>query len=163
MFRRAFAPHLAPALTALLLSAPLAGCTTQNIAPPPSQAVQQARQARAVKPAACTPGGLAAISPVELGFGFDDAKLSEVGQQHLAAAAQWLACNPGVAVVILPEADHHGDDAHLTELASNRAKAAQDQLRALGATGPTIHILSRGAADPVSEPHMVINATGRGW
>jgi outer membrane protein OmpA-like peptidoglycan-associated protein len=158
-----FRPALAPKLAALLLSASLAGCTTQHITPPPSQAVQQARQARTVKPAACAPGGLAAISPVELSFGFDDAKLSELGQQGLAAAARWLACNPGVAVVILPEADHHGDDAHLAALASGRAKAAQDQLRALGATAPTIHMLARGAADPVSEPHLVINATGRGW
>jgi outer membrane protein OmpA-like peptidoglycan-associated protein len=136
---------------------------TQHIAPPPSQAVQQARQARTAKPAACAPAGLATISPVNLDFGFDDSKLSEVGQQRLAAAARWLACNPGVAVVILPDADHHGDDAHLTELASARAKAAADQLRALGATAPTIHILSRGAADPVTEPHLVIDATGRGW
>ncbi len=159
MFRRAFAP----ALAVLLLSASLAGCTTQRLAPPPSQAVLQARQARTAKAPACTPGGLATISPVELGFGFDQATISELGQQRLAAAARWLACNPGVEVVILPDADHHGDETHLTELASNRAKAAQDQLRALGATAPTIRILSRGAADPVTAPHLVINATGRGW
>ncbi len=158
MFQRAFAP----ALATFVLSATLGGCTTPHVTPPPSQAVVQARQAREAKPTACAPGGLATVSPVNLDFGFDDAKLSEVGQQRLAAAAHWLACNPGVAVVILPGADH-GDEAHLTQLASNRAKSAVDQLRALGAVGPTIHTLARGGADPVSEPHLVINATGRGW
>jgi outer membrane protein OmpA-like peptidoglycan-associated protein len=153
------------ALACALICAPvLAGCTTPRVQPEPSAAVLQARaNAAAHKAAACTPGGLDAISPVDVGFGFDDAELSDPGQRRLAAAVAWLGCNPGVEVVILPDADNHGDAAHLADLAQKRALAVQARLRSLGATATVIRLLPRGAADPVTGPHLVINAQGRGW
>jgi outer membrane protein OmpA-like peptidoglycan-associated protein len=153
-----------PALAVILVgAAALSGCLTPRVQPPPSAAVLQARAASGHKTAACTPGGLDAISPVDVGFGFDDAEISEVGQKRLAAAAAWLGCNPGIQAVILPDADNHGDAAHLGDLAQKRALAVQARLRALGATAAVIRLLPRGAADPLTAPHLVVNAQGRGW
>jgi outer membrane protein OmpA-like peptidoglycan-associated protein len=155
---------LFPVLAAALACATtLAGCLTPHIAPPPSAAVLQARAAHDAKPAACTPGGLEAVSPVDVGFGFDDAAMTEVGEKHLAAAAVWLGCNPGIEVVIRPGADNHGDDAHQADLAQRRARAVSEQLRALGATTAVIRTLPRDGADPVTAPHLLVNAQGRGW
>jgi outer membrane protein OmpA-like peptidoglycan-associated protein len=128
-----------------------------------SQAVVQARSGASTKTAACTGADLASVSPVDMSFGFDEATLSETGQKGLSQAAAWLVCNPHTEVVIVPDADNHGDAAHLNDLAQRRAKAAAEQLRALGAKDAVIRILSRGAADPVTTPHLVINAQGRGW
>jgi outer membrane protein OmpA-like peptidoglycan-associated protein len=155
---------LLPTLTAgLLCAASLTGCLTQHVKPPPSPAILQARASGTAKPGACAPGGLEAISPIEMSFAFNDATISEVGQKRLAAAARWLGCNPGVEVVIKPDGDNHGDAAHLNDLAQQRAKAVSEQLRTLGATAAVIHMLSRNAADPVAAPHLLINAIGRGW
>jgi outer membrane protein OmpA-like peptidoglycan-associated protein len=150
-------------LATALLCASLSGCLTPHIKPAPSQAILQARAARGAKPVACAPGGLETISPLDTNFPFDDATLSELGQQRLAAAAKWLACNPGVEVVIKPDADNHGDAAHLNDLAQRRAKAVEGELRSLGATAAILHLLPRNGADPVAAPHLLINATGRGW
>ena len=160
MSRRILLPALA---VALACATALSGCVTPHVTPAPSQAVIQARARAKAQAPACQAGDLASISPVDVGFGFDDAAISEAGQRRLTAAAQWLACNPKVEVVILPEADNHGEPAHLQDLAQRRAQAVSDRLRALGATAPVIRIMSRGAADPVTGPHLVINAQGRGW
>jgi outer membrane protein OmpA-like peptidoglycan-associated protein len=154
---------LAPALAIAALGLSLSGCTTQHIKPPPSQAILQARATQATRPATCAPGGLEAVSPLDAAFGFDDATVGDVGHKRLAAAARWLGCNPGVEVAILPDADNHGDPAHQDDLAQRRAKAVADDLRGLGAKDAVIHLLARGAPDPVKAPHLVINATGRGW
>jgi outer membrane protein OmpA-like peptidoglycan-associated protein len=154
---------LPSALAAALISASLSGCLTQRLKAPPSQAILQARAAHGAKPAACAPGGLETISPLDASFAFDDATVSELGRQRLAAAAQWLGCNPGVEVVIKPDADSHGDAAHLNDLAQSRAKAVEGELRSLGATAAVLHLLPRNGADPVTAPHLLINATGRGW
>jgi outer membrane protein OmpA-like peptidoglycan-associated protein len=153
-----------PALAVALICAPaLSGCLTPQIEPAPSAAVVQARAGAGVKAGACTPGGLEAISPVEVGFGFDDATITDVGQRRLTAAASWLSCNPGVEVVIKPDADNHGDPAHLKDLAGRRAQAVADRLRALGATAAVIRLLPRGEAGSATAPHLLINAEGRGW
>ena len=155
---------LLPSLAAgLVCAGALSGCLTQHVKPPPSQAIVQARARRDAKPAACAPGGLETISPLDASFPFDDATVSELGQQRLAAAARWLGCNPGVEVVIKPDADSHGDAAHLNDLAQRRAKAVESQLRSLGAGAAVIRLLPRDGADPVTAPHLLINATGRGW
>ena len=147
----------------LLCAAATAGCLTPHVKAPPSQAILQARAAHEAKPAACALGALETVSPVGLDFPFDEATISEVGQKRLAAAAQWLTCNPGVEAVIRPDGDSQGDAAHMNELAQRRAQAAADQLRALGAQAVVIRVLARTAADPVGGPHVLINATGRGW
>ena len=150
----------------LVCATALSGCLTKPVKPTPSQAVLQSRQTRAqegAKAAACTAEDLASISPMEVGFGFEETQLGEAAQQRVAKAAAWLKCNPGVEVVILPAADSHGTPAHQQELAQARAKAVIDQLRALGATQPVIRAVAAGAPDPVSGPHFVISARGRGW
>jgi len=156
-------PALLPALAAsLLCAAMLAGCLTPHVKPAPSRAVAEAEQRARIHAAGCAAGDLKSVSPVEMDFAFDDAAITPMGQSRLAAAARWLACNPTTPVVILPEADNHGDAAHLNDLAHRRALATQTQLRSLGANG-VVHLLARGAADPVSGPHLVIDAKGRGW
>jgi outer membrane protein OmpA-like peptidoglycan-associated protein len=149
--------------SALLCAAGLSACLTPQIKPPPSAAVLEARASAQAKPAACAPGGLEQVSPLDAEFGYDDAEMSPLGLKRLTAAARWLTCNPGVEVVIRPDADQHGDAAHLDALAQARAKAVADKLRELGATAATLRILARGGADPVTAPHLVVNATGRGW
>jgi outer membrane protein OmpA-like peptidoglycan-associated protein len=160
MSSRALIPSLA---VSLIFATGLSGCLTPQVQPTPSQAVVQARSAAGAKPAACTGVELASISPVDMAFGFDDATISEAGQKRLAQAAAWLGCNPGIEVVIIPDADSHGDAAHLSDLAGRRAQAAAAQLRVLGAKDAVIRLLARGAADPVTAPHLVVNAQGRGW
>ncbi|THD53236.1 OmpA family protein [Phenylobacterium sp.] len=153
-----------PALAvAVVLAAGLSGCLTPHIQPPPSAAIVESRAAVGAKAAACKPGGLDQLSPLDADFAFDDSEISPRGGQRLADAARWLACNPGVEVVIKTDSDNRGEEAHLNALAQARGKAVADRLRELGATAAVIRTLARGGADPVTAPHLLINATGRGW
>lgn len=154
---------LTSSLALLACAFALSGCLTQRVQPKPSSAVLESRTHAVAKPAACTPGGLEAISPVRVGFPFDDAEMPEAGSRRLAAATRWLLCNPGVEVAILPDADAHGDTAHQNDLAQRRAQATVATLRAQGATAAVLHITPRGAPDPIATPHLVIEANGRGW
>jgi outer membrane protein OmpA-like peptidoglycan-associated protein len=147
----------------LACAAALSGCLTPHVQPALSQAVVQARAGAGAKPAACPSSDLATISPVEIAFGFDEATLPEVGHSRLADAARWLACNRQVPVVIAPAADRHGDAAHQADLASRRAQAVEGDLRSQGAKDAVIQTLAAGAPDPMTAPHLVINARGRGW
>jgi outer membrane protein OmpA-like peptidoglycan-associated protein len=149
--------------SSLVSAAALSGCLTPHAKPTLSQAVVQARAGAGAKPAACPSSDVSTVSPLEVAFGFDEATVPEVGHKRLADAARWLACNPQVEVVIRPDADRHGDAAHQNDLAQHRAQAVSADLRSLGAKDAVIHMLARGAADPVSAPHMVIAAKGRGW
>lgn len=148
---------------ALTLAAGLSACTTPHLKGAPSRAVLDARAAAGAKPVACKTGGLDTLSPVDAEFPFDSVEISPLGETRLAAAAHWLACNPGVEAVIIPNGDSHGDAAHLNALAQSRAEAVVGRLRALGATDATLRILARGGADPLTTAHLVINASGRGW
>lgn len=141
----------------------LSGCMTPRVQPVTSSAILDARARIGAKAAACPTEGLEALSPVNVGFAFDDPAITPAGQIRLAAAARWLACNPTVEAVIQPDADHHGPVTHLNDLATQRAQAVQTQLRALGAANTVIRILARGGTDPVAAPHMLIIAEGRGW
>jgi len=147
----------------LACAAVLTGCLTPHVQPTLSKAVVQARAGAGAKSAACPSSDLSTISPVEVAFGFDEATIPQAGHSRLAAAARWLACNPAVQVVIAPSADRHGDAAHQSDLASRRAQAVVGELRSQGATTAVIQTLAAGAPDPVSAPHLVINAKGRGW
>ena len=160
MSRRALISVLA---VSLVCATALSACLTPHVQPTLSQAVVQARAAAGAKPAACPVGEVATVSPVEVGFGFDDAAVTEVGHKRLAAAVRWLACSPHAEVVVRPDADRHGDAAHQDDLAQRRAQAVEGELRSLGAKDAVIRILARGAPDPVSAPHLVISAKGRGW
>jgi outer membrane protein OmpA-like peptidoglycan-associated protein len=160
MQHRAFVSGLA---AILLCAAGLSACLTPHAKPTPSAAILESRAGAKAHAAACAPGGLEAISPLDADFAFDDAEISPLGLTRLTAAVRWLGCNPGVEVVIRPDADNHGDKAHLDAMAASRAKAVADKLRDLGATAATLRIVARGAPDPVSAPHLVIIAAGRGW
>lgn len=148
---------------ALACATALAACTTPHVKPTLSKAVVEARAGAGAKATACPSSDLGAVSPVEVGFGFDEATIPEVAHKRLAAAARWLACNPRVEVVVAATADRHGDAAHQSDLASRRARAVVDDLRNQGAMEAVIRTLAPGAPDPVTAPHLVINAKGRGW
>jgi outer membrane protein OmpA-like peptidoglycan-associated protein len=164
MSRYALPPALPHALAiGLVCATALTGCLTKPVKPAPSEAILQTRAREGAKPAACAVEDLASISPMEVGFGFGETQLGEAAQQRVAKAAAWLKCNPGVEVVVLPAADNHGTPARQQELAQARAKAVVDQLRALGATQAVIRAVAAGAPDPVTAPHFVIQARGRGW
>jgi outer membrane protein OmpA-like peptidoglycan-associated protein len=159
MSRSAFFPALA---ASLVCAVALSGCLTPRAKPAPSVAVQEARARVGAKVDACAVGDLASVSPVTVGFGFGETTLDETAQRHLAKAAAWLKCNTGVEVTILPSADAHGTPAKQRDLAAGRAKAVLDQLRTLGAQS-VVHTLAADAPDPVTAPHLVIRAEGRGW
>lgn len=154
---------LSSALIVLIGCAALSACLTPRVRPAPSKAVAQARASRNAKPAACMPTDLSAISPLLVGFGFDDGSMPDAGRERLQVAARWLICNPGVEAVILPAADNRGDAKHQDDLAQQRAQATVDALRGLGATSAVLHTIARGGQDPVKTPHLVIQASGRGW
>jgi outer membrane protein OmpA-like peptidoglycan-associated protein len=154
---------LFPALAASLVCATaLSGCLTPRAKPTPSAAVEQARARVGVKADACAVGDLASVSPISVGFGFQETTLDEAAQRNVAKAAAWLKCNPGVEAVILPSADAHGTADKQRDLAAARAKVVVDQLRALGAQS-VVRTLAADAPDPVTAPHLVILAQGRGW
>jgi outer membrane protein OmpA-like peptidoglycan-associated protein len=151
-------------LTILALAVPaLAGCLTPTAKPAPSAAIVAARQGIGARPAGCPAGALATISPLVATFPFDEAALDQEGRARLRTAADWLTCNAGVPVSILPTADNHGDAAHKLALASARGQAVLDALRAAGAKTAVVHIAAPGATDPLTGPHLVIQADGRGW
>ena len=147
----------------LFCATTLSGCLTPRLQPAPSKAIVDARARAGAKAGACPTEGLEAVSPLNVGFAFDDAAVTEMGHNRLTTAAKWLACNPTIEVVIQPDADHHGAPAHLNELAQQRGQAVMSQLRMLGATGNVIHLLPRDGKDPVTAPHLLIVAEGRGW
>ena len=156
--------YLPPALALLPTAAALGGCMAQHVPPVPSEAVAQAlAAAKTEATATCAPGGLDAISPLQVGYHYDAADIPPTGQKRLADAAAWLKCNPGVEATGIPSADNHGDGKHMNELATQRAQATVEALRKLGATAVILHITPRDGADPLTTRHLVIRADGRGW
>ena len=156
------APRLRLAL-ACIAAAGLAGCFTPHSKPKLSQAVIDARAHRdAPARPACPQTPLDMVSPVQVGFAFDDAKLGDDIAQPLIAPTQWLACHPGTAVVIRPEADAHGTEAEQNALARARAEAVRDYLSAHGVAAGRIRLLARGQGEPRGE-HLLVRAEGRRW
>src|SRR5258706_11540742 len=103
-------PHALAA--GLVCALALTGCLTKPVKPAPSQAVLQTRAREGAKPAACAVEDLSSVSPMEVGFGFEETQLGDAARQRVAKAAAWLKCNPGVEVVIKPAADNHGTPAY---------------------------------------------------
>jgi len=155
--------RLAAALVALAAPLALSACLTPKAKPPPSAAIVEARKGVGQKAPPCAATQLTDVSPAMASFPFDDSLLDEEGQRAVRGVAQFLSCHPGIQIVVLPSADKHGDDAHQKDLVGRRAQAVLAALRADGAASATVHMLAPGAADPVSAPHVVINAVGRGW
>jgi len=159
MSRSALFPCLA---AGLICATTISACVTPRAKPVPSAAVQEARARVGVKANPCAVGDLASVSPVTVGFGFQETTLDETAQRNLAKAADWLKCNAGVEVAILPGADAHGTAAKQRDLAAARAKVVVDQLRTLGVQS-VVRTVAADAPDPVTAPHLVILAQGRGW
>jgi peptidoglycan-associated lipoprotein len=151
------------ALSGLALAAMLAGCMTPQVHPTLSQAVIDARARRDAPAApACPQDALADVSPVMVGFPFDEAKLAAYVAQPLAPAAQWLACHPAISVAIRPDGDGHGAPAAQDALARARAEAVTNYLVARGVAAPRISVLARGAAESGGQ-YFLIRAEGRRW
>ncbi len=154
-----------PFAIALLLvgGAALSGCLTPRVKAPASAAVVEARQRVTQKAPTCGDTSLADVSPTSATFPFDDSLLDEMGAMRMRKVTAYLACHPQTPVVILPAADHHGDPAHEKDLAGRRAQAVTAALREGGATNAVIRMVAMGGKDPLTEPHILINAEGRGW
>lgn len=138
----------------------LSGCLTQRAKAPPSYAIQQMRAEHRAGPAALACADLP-VGPVFVGFGFDDAVITELEQTDLAAALAWTACHRDGAIVIQPASDHHGTEAEQHALAQHRAEAVAAYLKAHGVSN-AITILPEGAAEPAGA-HLLIQAWGRRW
>jgi outer membrane protein OmpA-like peptidoglycan-associated protein len=157
------APSRLVAVASLGVAAMLAGCLSPVVHPKPSQAVAEARARRHLPPApVCPPTALSTVSPVMVGFPFDEAKLATPIDRPLAAPIEWLACHPQTVVVIKPDADNHGTPAEQDALARARAVAVRDHLSAHGVAPARIRILARGQSEPAGE-HFLIQAEGRRW
>jgi outer membrane protein OmpA-like peptidoglycan-associated protein len=147
----------------LAAAAVLAGCTTARVEPQQSQAVQEARaRENAPPPPTCPQTPLASVTPVTVGFAFNDTELTEAMSLPLVEAAQWIACHPAVRVVIKPDSDTHGTQAEQDSLARRRAERVRDYLTAHGVTTDRLVILRRGQPVPAGEAFL-ISAEGRRW
>jgi peptidoglycan-associated lipoprotein len=161
--------RLAP-FFALSTALMLAGCLTPRSKPQLSQAVVAIREQHAHPVAAgCPHAALSEVSPVEVGFAFNEATLADVDlpsieltPRPLPQAAAWLACNPATPVVIKPDADAHGTDAEQDALAARRAEAVRAYLVHKGVAAQRITVLRRGAAEP-DGAHVLVLAEGRRW
>lgn len=144
-------------------AAVLAGCTTPHVEPQQSQAVAEARaRENAAPPPSCPQDPLSAVAPVTVGFAFNETDLTEAMSLPLIDGARWIACHPGVRVIIKPDADTHGTEAEQDTLARRRAERVRDYLTAHGVTADRIAILPRGQAVPPGEVFL-ISAEGRRW
>jgi outer membrane protein OmpA-like peptidoglycan-associated protein len=162
MSRRPEPRHLAAALIALAAPLALSACLTPKAKAPASAAVLEARKGVGQKVVPCQATPLADVSPAMASFPFDDSVLDAEGQRAVRGVAAYLACHPQTPVVVSSSADKHGDDAHQKDLAGRRGQAVLAALRADGSQA-VVRMLAPGAADPVSGPHIVISAAGRGW
>lgn len=144
----------------------LAGCIPQmtpRMTPQVSQAVLDARAHRdAPVTPACPQAPLNTVSPVMVGFGFNESALTEAMKLPLATPAQWLACHPATQAVIIPDADTHGTDAEQDALARRRAEQVRNYLTANGVADRQIRILRRGETPPTGDLFF-IRAEGRRW
>ena len=141
----------------------LAGCLTKTVEPELSEAVIEARARRnAPAPPPCPTEPVTAVSPITVGFAFNDNELTQAMSRSLDRPAQWLACHPGVPAVIRPDSDGHGAPAEQDALAKRRAEAVRAYLIAKGLPAERIRILGRAAAEPEGET-VLIRAEGRRW
>ena len=154
-------PLLAAAVSTAALA--LSGCITPHSTAQVSQAVLDARAHRDVEVEPdCATIPLSSVSPVFVGFAFEESDLTALTTPTLEKPARWLACHPGVPAVIKPSADNHGEAAAQDVLARRRAQSVYAYLQAHGVAASRIRILARDQADPGGE-HLLIRAEGRGW
>lgn len=151
------------AFVCLAAAGALAGCMTPHAKPQLSQAVIDARAHRDEPvAAACPQGELSTVSPVMVGFAFDESELTRAMTLPLAPPARWLACHPATIAVIKPDADSHGTDAEQDALAQARANGVKAYLVAQGVAADRITILGRNKPAPTGAV-LLIRAEGRRW
>jgi outer membrane protein OmpA-like peptidoglycan-associated protein len=153
------------ALTAglVLATASLGGCLTPRARPQPSQAILDARAHRDVAATtACAAQPLSSVSPAEVNFGFSETSLPGAAPAAVAPAIAWLACHPGVAVIIQPDADNHGAPEAQATLAKSRAETVRQYLLAQGVADARIQLLPIRGTEPAGD-HVLIRAIGRRW
>jgi len=151
------------ALAGLIAAGALTGCTTPKVEPQLSQAVIDARvRAKAPPPSTCPTDPIGSISPLTVGFAFNDVELTPAVSRLLDGPARWLTCHPQTTAVILPDADTHGTPAEQDKLARQRAEAVYGYLTARGVQPAQLRILGRAAAEP-TRPVLLIRAEGRRW
>ena len=150
-------------LAVLIAAAGLAGCFTPRVDPQLSQAVADARTRRnAPQAPSCPTDPVTAVSPITIGFAFNESELTAAMSRSLDAPARWLGCHPAAAAVIRPDADGHGAPADQDALARRRAEVVRSYLTAQGVPAIRIRILARGADEPRGED-LLIRAEGRRW
>lgn len=141
----------------------LGGCMTPHTKIKPSQAVLDARAHKNIAAAPpCSAIPLSAVSPARLGFAFEQATMDEITTPALQQPVAWLACHPGVAAVVKPDADNHGTEAEQDALAARRGEAVAAFLRGRGVPPGQIRLLGRTQSEPAGE-HLLILAEGRRW
>ncbi|ANA39928.1 peptidoglycan-associated lipoprotein [Geobacter anodireducens] len=101
------------------------------------------------------PAGTAAqASPLKtVYFDFDAWVLTAATREILAANAEWLRKNPGVAVTLEGHTDERGSDAYNLALGEQRAKSAMKYLQTLGIDAGRMTVVSYGEEKPAVEGH----------
>ncbi len=89
----------------------------------------------------------------DIHFAFDSYKIDQSGKDILAANAEWLKGNAGKKVQVEGHCDERGTNEYNMVLGANRARAAADQLRALGVEASRISTVSYGEELPVDPRH----------
>ena len=82
-------------------------------------------------------------------FEFDSNALTPEAQRIVEAHAEYLAGNPGMAVVLEGHADERGTREYNLALGESRAKAVAEVFLALGVSEDAIRIISYGEERPV--------------
>ncbi|MGB1682784.1 MAG: peptidoglycan-associated lipoprotein Pal [Arenicellales bacterium] len=83
-------------------------------------------------------------------FDFDSANLTPEAQRIVEAHAQYLAGNPGMAVVLEGHADERGTREYNLALGERRANAVSQIFQSLGVPADAIRTISYGEERPVS-------------
>ena len=83
-------------------------------------------------------------------FDFDSANLTPEAQRIVEAHAQYLAGNPGMAVVLEGHADERGTREYNLALGERRANAIKDYMVASGVNPERVNTISYGKERPVA-------------
>jgi len=83
-------------------------------------------------------------------FDFDSANLTPEAQRIVEAHAQYLASNPGMAVVLEGHADERGTREYNLALGERRANSVSQIFQSLGVPADAIRTISYGEERPVS-------------
>ena len=86
-------------------------------------------------------------------FEFDSNALTPEAQRIVAAHAEYLAGNPGMAVVLEGHADERGTREYNLALGERRANAVADLFQAMGVMPDAVRSISYGEERPVAMEH----------